>query len=219
MASMTRKDVFLQNIKLNNTDLRDLIVRSEFYLKPTGNFAYHDDGGNHPWNQEGLCITIGANEPVIHEWQKLSKSRGLKILFTDALDPEGGYDVTSIKFNVTASSEPIEMGNRLLESINQISTRDASFTSRGADEKLELLNNTIENILKQDGKFVSIDNAYFMGLLTDEQIKSFRQQTQCFRHASDQALLERVKLDEKQKRFLVNFGVLIVVTLSENRFK
>lgn len=60
-----------------------------------------------------------------------------------------------------------------------------------ADEKLEALNNAIENLIFVDEKPASIDESEFFGLATNDQIKKYRKTTQPFRHAKKQMLEKR----------------------------
>lgn len=84
-----------------------------------------------------------------------------------------------------------KINNNTNELIKSISTRSADFNDMTADEKLEALNNAIENLIFVDGKPASIDESEFFGLATNDQIKKYRKTTQPFRHAKKQMLEKR----------------------------
>lgn len=84
-----------------------------------------------------------------------------------------------------------KINNNTNELIKSISTRSADFNDMTADEKLEALNNAIENLIFVDEKTAFIDESEFFGLATNDQIKKYRKTTQPFRHAKKQMLEKR----------------------------
>lgn len=106
------------------------------------------------------------------------------------------------------------------DSINQkfieISTRQASFNCMHTDEKLAEIANLIENMLKQDGKFITPEyEKVCCGFIDDTIVKNYRKQMQCFRHCTDEAIAERKTYSEEQKTFLVDYGLTIVKAIHE----
>ena len=84
------------------------------------------------------------------------------------------------------------------------------------DEKIQEIANLIENMLKENGNFIKLDYASFVfDYLSDETIKKYRNQMQCFRHSSEVALAERNDYSEAQKSFFVDFGIVIVKIIHE----
>lgn len=84
------------------------------------------------------------------------------------------------------------------------------------DEKLQEIANLIENMLKENGKFITLDyDSFAFEYLSDETIKKFRKQMQCFRHSSEEAVAERRNYTDAQKNFFVDFGIVIVKTIHE----
>lgn len=101
------------------------------------------------------------------------------------------------------------------DSINQkfieISTRQASFDKMSRDEKLAEIANLIENLLKKNGSFISLDySAICFDFISDDMVKAYRKMMQCYRHAEDEALKERNCHSVKQKDFLIDYGLTIV---------
>ena len=91
-----------------------------------------------------------------------------------------------------------------------ISTRKACFENMESDEKLQTICNAIENMLKVNGKFITLDySSYSLGYITDEIVKTFRKNTQCFRHADEKSIKERKTFTDIEKAFCINYGLTI----------
>lgn len=106
------------------------------------------------------------------------------------------------------------------DSINQkfieISTRQASFNSMQLDEKIAEIANLIENMLKQDGKFIAPKyEEVCCGFIDDSVVRNYRKKMQCFRHCTEEAIIERRAYSEEQKNFLVDYGLTIVKAIHE----
>ena len=98
----------------------------------------------------------------------------------------------------------------------EISTRQASFNSMHIDEKIAEIANLIENLLKQDGKFITPEyEDVCCGFIDDTIVKNYRKKMQCFRHCTDEAIEERKTYSEEQKTFLVDYGLTIVKAIHE----
>ena len=93
----------------------------------------------------------------------------------------------------------------------EISNRNARFSSMATDEKLAEIANLIENMLKRDGKFIKLDYSVISyGLITDEDITAFRKKMHCFRHATDESIIERQSYSDQQKDFFIDYGLTLV---------
>lgn len=92
-----------------------------------------------------------------------------------------------------------------------ISNRQSSFHNMSLNEKLMEIANLIEALLKRDNKFISFDysNA-FLGYISEDLVKKYRKNMQCFRHSSVESIKERETRSDEQKRFLVDYGLTIV---------
>lgn len=105
----------------------------------------------------------------------------------------------------------IDVNDSINQKFIEISTRQASFNSMHIDEKLAEIANLIENLLKQGGKFISLDyDTVCCGFIEDSIVKNYRKKMQCFRHCTDEAVAERKTYSEEQKNFLVDYGLTIV---------
>ena len=104
----------------------------------------------------------------------------------------------------------IYISDELNEKIRKISTRNAYFQEMPIDEKLELIVNLIENILKENENFIKLEyEENSCGFLNDEIIKNFRKKLQCFRHSKNESINERKTFTKIQKEFMLDFGITI----------
>lgn len=70
------------------------------------------------------------------------------------------------------------------------------------DEKLKEIANLIENLLKKNGKFVTLDySQIYFNYIFNNTVKNYRKKIQCFKHASNEAIPERKSYSEEQKNF------------------
>lgn len=93
----------------------------------------------------------------------------------------------------------------------EISTRNAKFESMSKDEQIKEIANLIENMLYIDGKYIELDcEKKCFNLVTNDCIKKYRKQIQCFRHAHEEALRERKNIDDVQKDFIIDYGITII---------
>lgn len=111
-------------------------------------------------------------------------------------------------------SDYIDPGESIEDQFRKISTRDAGFQEMALDEKIREIANLIENLLKENGNFLTLDySPISFKYLDDSVIKTFRKQIQCFRHSSDDSIAERAGFTEEQKNFLVDYGIIICKTI------
>lgn len=93
----------------------------------------------------------------------------------------------------------------------EISNRQASFNNMSTDEKLAEIANLIENMIKQNGRFIAPDySSICFDYISNETVTSYRKKMHCFRHATAEAITERNSYTEEQKSFFVDFGLTIV---------
>lgn len=121
-------------------------------------------------------------------------------------------DSLTITTNATYQLLPDDIGEKII----LISTRGAEFDGMAVDEKLQNLNNLIENLLKPSskGSYLSLDyDEVFYGFISEEDIKQYRKRTQSFRHATEDTLRERASIPEEEKKLLAELGVFIAVQL------
>lgn len=112
------------------------------------------------------------------------------------------------------STNFIITGKSLDDLFKKIATNDISFVQMSTNEKLQEITNLIENLLKINGKFVSLEyNKITFGFITNDDIKAFRKKVQCYRHASEKSLKERQNMTDAQKMFLVDYGIIILKTI------
>uniref|UniRef100_UPI00359C40FD hypothetical protein n=1 Tax=Lactococcus garvieae TaxID=1363 RepID=UPI00359C40FD len=93
----------------------------------------------------------------------------------------------------------------------EISNRKATFQEMTTDEKLAEIINLIEHMLKVNGKYVKLDyTKNCFDYINDRIIVKYKDKLQCFRHSSSQSLSERENFSELQKKFMVDYGIVIL---------
>lgn len=108
-------------------------------------------------------------------------------------------------------SNHIELNDAIEQKFTEISNRQASFNNMSMDEKLAEIANLIENLLKINGKFVTPDyTKVCFEYISNDNVTSYRKKMHCFRHSTNEAILERKTYSEEQKSFFVDYGLTIV---------
>ena len=123
---------------------------------------------------------------------------------------------------ITSNSTFQLMPNDIEDKIKLVSTRGAEFDEMSVEEKLQNLNNLIENLLKPTsaGKYLALNyDEIFYGFITEEDVKKFRKRTQVFRHATEDSLKERDSIPAPEKKYLSEMGVFIAIHLYEKILK
>ncbi|WP_339000917.1 hypothetical protein VNN37_10320 (plasmid) [Lactococcus garvieae] len=93
----------------------------------------------------------------------------------------------------------------------EISNRNATFQEMSTDEKLAEIINLIEHMLKVNGKYIKLDySKNCFDYIDDDTIIKYKNKLQCFRHSSPQSISERDSFSEDQKKFMVDYGIIIL---------
>lgn len=70
------------------------------------------------------------------------------------------------------------------------------------DEKLAEIANLIENMLKKNGKFITVNySTVCFDYVNEDIVKTYRHKLQCFRHSSEESIKERASYSQDQKVF------------------
>lgn len=139
---------------------------------------------------------------------------------------QGGGDNGTVKYatrrvfvsNLTfeVKSNHIEISESINQKFVEISNRQSTFNNMSTDEKLAEIANLIENMLKKDGSFITLDySKVCFAYIDDGGVKRFRNQLQCFRHSTDESIRERASFSEEQKSFLIDYGLVIIKAIYE----
>ena len=122
--------------------------------------------------------------------------------------------VASLTFEL--KSNHIEITDSINQKFIEISNRQSSFNNMSIDEKLAEIANLIENMLKKDGKFLTIDYSLVcFDYINEETVKGYRHKLQCFRHSSDESIQERASYSDEQKSFLIDYGLVIIKAIHD----
>lgn len=115
----------------------------------------------------------------------------------------------SMKF-LKKSNSVVDVSQNLNGIFKKISNRNADYIAMSDDEKLAEINNVIENLLKVNDKWKTIDyKTETFDFLSDDNIIKYRKLIHCFRHGAKDAIDERRKITNNQKIFLINYGTTI----------
>lgn len=110
----------------------------------------------------------------------------------------------------TRKTSGVAIGETLDQMVQQISTRNARFDDMEDDEKLRVIADLVEALLKVNDKYRQPDYSSVMfDYVNDSTVKALRGQLQCFRHSSAEALSERAAFSDEQKAFLIDFGATV----------
>lgn len=134
---------------------------------------------------------------------------------------QGGDDNGTVRYatrrafvaglNFELKSKHIEIAESINQKFVEISNRQSSFNNMSTDEKLAEIANLIENMLKKEGKFLSVNySSVCFDYIDEESVKDYRHKLQCFRHSSDTSIAERASFSDEQKSFLINYGLVII---------
>lgn len=109
------------------------------------------------------------------------------------------------------NSNHIDIDDSINQKFVEISNRQASFSNMSTDEKLAEIANLVENLLKKNSKFITLDYSKIcLNYISNEIVTNYRRQMHCFRHGTDEAIVERNSYTEGQKNFFVDYGLTIV---------
>jgi len=122
--------------------------------------------------------------------------------------------VANLTFELTANH--IEVTASINQKFVEISNRQSSFNNMSTDEKLAEIANLIENMLKKDGKFITIDySSVCFSYINETTVIDYRHKLQCFRHSSESAIAERASFSNEQKSFLIDYGLVIIKAIHD----
>lgn len=135
--------------------------------------------------------------------------------------PENIKQISIVKYEkifkfVKDDNKYVSFNHKTNDLLTKVSNRNTDFLNMDIDEKIGYLNMAIENILMVNKKYIQVDsNKLFLNLITNEDIINYRKVTHCFRHGSEEMIMKRNEFSEKQKIYLVNFGLTICDVLVE----
>lgn len=83
-----------------------------------------------------------------------------------------------------------------------------------SDEKLTEITNFIENILKKNEKFITLDySKIYFHYISNDIVTNYSKKMHCFRNASDEAIVEEKSYSNEQKNFFIDYGLTIIVEI------
>lgn len=138
---------------------------------------------------------------------------------------EGGDEDGTVRYAVRRSfvakltfeqkSTYVDIDDSINQKFIEISNRQASFNNMSSDEKLAEIANLIENLIKKNDKFITLDySTICFDYISNDVVKNYRTRMHCFRHATEAAISERKAYSEEQKSFFVDYGLTIVKVIN-----
>ncbi|HFJ4805437.1 TPA: hypothetical protein ACGUKQ_002783 [Staphylococcus aureus] len=106
-----------------------------------------------------------------------------------------------------------EVEKDLNNTINEIANSRGGLEHQTVDDQLGTLNNCIEYLLKEEGKFKDVPESVFYDFLNNKDIMKYRKDTHIFRHASTEALEEKNKWSNDKKQFYIRLGVIMITAI------
>ncbi|MDW4093272.1 hypothetical protein [Staphylococcus saprophyticus] len=106
-----------------------------------------------------------------------------------------------------------EVEKDLNNTINAIANGRGGLEHQTVDDQLGTLNNCIEYLLREDGKFKDISSNVFYDFFDNKDIMKFRKDTHIFRHASNEALDEKSKWSKDKKQFYIRLGIIMITAI------
>ncbi|CAG7915082.1 hypothetical protein [Mammaliicoccus sciuri] len=106
-----------------------------------------------------------------------------------------------------------EVEEDLNTTIDKIANGRGGLEHQTVDDQLGTLNNCIEYLLKEEGKFKDVPESVFYDFLNNKDIMKYRKDTHIFRHASTEALVEKSKWSNDKKQFYIRLGVIMITAI------
>lgn len=106
-----------------------------------------------------------------------------------------------------------EVEKDLNNTINKIANGRGGLEHQTVDDQIVTLNNCMEYLLKEDGKFKDVSETVFYGYFDTKDIMKYRKDTHIFRHASSEALEEKNKWSKEKKQFYIRLGIIMVTAI------
>lgn len=112
------------------------------------------------------------------------------------------------------------MPSDVQSTIKSIPVSNSEWKSQSDNEKLRIIVDLIENLLRQtNGKFIILADDIFYGFFSNALLKELRKQLQVFRHSNKDAIQARENFDKNKKQFLIHLSVVLTIRINEASFK
>ena len=121
------------------------------------------------------------------------------------------------KMTVLKNANNIIVSEDIKRILNNVLLNEGEFEKKTNDEKLLALTNIIEYLLKdgEKSKYREIQTNDTFNLISNESIVNYRKQLNIFRHHNKECVEKRKEMTNKQKQFLINYGLTIVCYIYE----
>lgn len=158
--------------------------------------------------QEDSLVSLGYNQ--MRNYIMKEKNITGKVSWSDRRQLSDSLTIQKTDLNSNFIPE-----SDINDVLNNIALDNEDFSTKTKDEKINLLNNCIEYLLKDNGKYITIDENKFFGFFDTSSVKKYRNDTQVFRHNSKESLDERNSWTDNKKDFYIKLGIILVIQISQ----
>lgn len=111
-----------------------------------------------------------------------------------------------------------EVEEDLNTTINKIANSRGGLEDQTIDDQLATLNNCIEYLLKEEGKFKDVPESVFYVFLNNKDVMKYRKDTHIFRHASTETLDEKMRWSNDKKQFYIRLGIIMITAIYKDMY-
>lgn len=104
----------------------------------------------------------------------------------------------------------IELDNNVNKILEKISFSNVEFKNKTKEEQLVDIAGIIENLIKENDEYISINTEDTCDILTERKIIEYRNLLHSYRHHDEKAIENRKKHTDITKGFLVDFGIMVI---------
>jgi len=217
----------------NYKNEQDIINNFRDLLKPESGLKFKDYSTMHEEQFKGIIKWMHKNNYTIKEFPNaIQQELSLNALGSDRIRnyilskksesrtvrwSDRRKLIDSLTIQKTDANPDFILESNLSDMIKKISLNSTDFSTKTRNEKINLLNNCTEYILKHRGKYIDIDESIFFGFFDTNSVKKYRADTQVFRHTSEQSLSERNTWTNSKKDFYIKLGIILITQLYQEQ--
>ncbi|SPP27700.1 conserved hypothetical protein [Brochothrix thermosphacta] len=213
-------------------DEEDIIGNFRRLLKPTSGPDFSDYSNVDINEFSGIMTWLYLNKFVIREFPNVIKHKmSLKAFGSETIRryimtnkpelsnvpwSERRAVVDSLTIERIYDDSSFEVKPEIESIMKDIAMGTGDFQSHSKENKLAMLNNCVEYLLKDGEKYKTVDASIFYGFLDQVKVIKFRKDTHVFRHHDRNTMFEREQWDDEKKDLYIRIGIIIVTEVFQN---